>query len=133
MTAPHTLPPATELTRAQYDGWACCRCSAPLWAGARSAGIARGRSGVHVLDVEVFECSPHCPAPGSAAQAELGSCKTRRRPVTICARCDQPIRDGEPYDEVDKFSPSGAGATLLVHRELCERPPTQTAPLEIHP
>jgi hypothetical protein len=49
----------------------------------------------------------------------------------ICARCDRPIREGEKYDEVDKFSPSGAGAVLYVHRRLCARPPAQTAPKPI--
>ena len=30
-----------------------------LWASAVSAGIARGRSGAHILDVEVYAC-PDC-------------------------------------------------------------------------
>ena len=38
-------PPTTELTYAQYSGWACCWCSTRLWSGAVSAGISRGRSG----------------------------------------------------------------------------------------
>lgn len=49
----------------------------------------------------------------------------------ICARCDQPIRDGEPYEVLDKFSPSGGGITGVIHRKLCKRPPTQTAPESI--
>jgi hypothetical protein len=55
------LPPARDLTRAQHDGRACVWCGIPLWKGAKSAGIARGSLGVHVLDVEVFACAPHCP------------------------------------------------------------------------
>ena len=55
-------PPATDLTRAQYDGWACCWCGGSLWEGARSAGVARGSVGAHVLDIEVYECGPRCRA-----------------------------------------------------------------------
>lgn len=50
----------------------------------------------------------------------------------ICARCDKPIRPGEPYDPVDKFSPSAGGMVLHVHRRLCKRPPTQAAPAQTH-
>ncbi|MFI1728166.1 hypothetical protein ACH40E_02785 [Streptomyces acidicola] len=52
-------PPVTALTYAQKAGWACCFCGKDIWTGAVSAGIARGRSGAHVLDVEVFAC-PDC-------------------------------------------------------------------------
>jgi hypothetical protein len=54
-------PPATELTRAQYDGYACCWCGTSLWQGAISVGRARGSIGAHVLDVEVYACSKRCP------------------------------------------------------------------------
>ena len=56
------LPSACSLTRAQYSGWACCWCgSSLLHSGGTSAGIARGSSGAHVLDVEVYAC-PNCAA-----------------------------------------------------------------------
>jgi hypothetical protein len=54
-----TLPPANALTKAQHDGWACVWCRSPLTLGAKSAGIARGQMGAHVLDVEVYAC-PDC-------------------------------------------------------------------------
>lgn len=53
------LPDANALTRAQYDGHACVWCRTPLTTGATSAGVARGRSGAHVLDIEVYAC-PDC-------------------------------------------------------------------------
>lgn len=46
----------------------------------------------------------------------------------ICARCDKPIRPGQKYEPVDKFSASGAGSTLYVHAVWCQRTPRQTAP-----
>ena len=45
----------------------------------------------------------------------------------ICARCDKPIPRGEGMP-VDKVSSSGGGLTLHVHRKLCPKPLTQTAP-----
>ncbi|MFF0227990.1 hypothetical protein [Streptomyces sp. NPDC004629] len=61
MTPPPEPPPAASLTYAQYSGWACCWCAKSLLdvVGAVSAGIARGRDGVHVLDIEVYAC-PDC-------------------------------------------------------------------------
>ncbi|MER6431607.1 hypothetical protein ABT272_28330 [Streptomyces sp900105245] len=57
-----TLPSAPALTRAQYSGWACCWCGCSLLrSGGISAGIARGSSGAHVLDAEVYAC-PACAA-----------------------------------------------------------------------
>ncbi len=44
----------------------------------------------------------------------------------ICARCDKPIRDDEPYETYDVMRPTGAGPTLIVHARLCKRPPRQT-------
>lgn len=56
------IPPATELTYRQYQGWACVLCGASLAGGGRSVGRARGDlGGVHRLDVEVYACSPRCP------------------------------------------------------------------------
>ena len=53
------LPDAATLPRPQYSGWACVWCGASLMTVlARSAGVARGREDVHVLDVEVYECPP---------------------------------------------------------------------------
>jgi hypothetical protein len=49
----------------------------------------------------------------------------------ICARCDQPILRGEKYETHDIPSPSGPGATVTLHKKLCERPLSQTAPYSI--
>jgi len=69
------LPPASSLTRAQHDGHACVWCGKKLWQGATSAGIARGRSGAHVLDIEVYAC-PDCttetPADGAVRAESAG-------------------------------------------------------------
>lgn len=40
----------------------------------------------------------------------------------ICARCDQPILQGEEYEDQDKFSASGAGAAMAVHKDRCPEP-----------
>ena len=56
-------PPATELDAEQYSGRACCWCRTPLWRGAVSAGISRGKVGAIVLDVEVFACPDHADGP----------------------------------------------------------------------
>ncbi|RMB85636.1 hypothetical protein [Streptomyces shenzhenensis] len=66
MSPPPEPPPAASLTYAQYSGWACCWCAKSLLdvAGAVSAGIARGREGVHVLDIEVYAC-PDCAGRSS--------------------------------------------------------------------
>ena len=58
MTA-QSLPSVHSLTKAQHDGHACVWCGKRLRHGAVSAGIARGRAGAHVLNVEVFAC-PDC-------------------------------------------------------------------------
>lgn len=47
----------------------------------------------------------------------------------MCARCDQPIRPGQAYETYDIPSPSAFGATVYLHKKLCVRPPTQTAPV----
>ncbi|MFE7978445.1 hypothetical protein [Streptomyces shenzhenensis] len=66
MTPPAEPPPAASLTYVQYSGWACCWCAKSLLdvVGAVSAGRARGREGVHVLDVEVYAC-PDCAGRSS--------------------------------------------------------------------
>jgi len=56
-------PPVSQLSKAQYDGWACCWCGKDIWSGAVSAGIARGRQGAVVLDVEVYACASCAVAP----------------------------------------------------------------------
>lgn len=45
----------------------------------------------------------------------------------ICARCDKPIPDGQAVP-VDMPRPTGAGVTLHVHKRLCKKVLTQTAP-----
>ena len=62
------LPPANALTRAQHDGHACVWCGKKLWHGAISAGIARGKVGAVVLDIEVYAC-PGC-APLTSPNSE---------------------------------------------------------------
>lgn len=57
------LPDATKLSYWQYHGRACVWCGATLTTGAVSAGIARGRSGAHILDTEVWACPTCAPAP----------------------------------------------------------------------
>lgn len=58
MTLPEP-PPVRNLSRAQCDGWACCWCGKSLLdaKGTVLAGISRGSSGVHVLDIEVYACA----------------------------------------------------------------------------
>lgn len=50
------IPPATALNDEQYAGRSCFACGKPLTHGAISCGWAVGRSGVHILDVEVWAC-----------------------------------------------------------------------------
>lgn len=58
MTAALKPPPATELSRAQYSGWACCWCSASLLQnGGVPAGRAQGKVGAHDLSVDVYACA----------------------------------------------------------------------------
>lgn len=61
------LPPVEDLTYWQSAGWACVWCEVRLTSNAVSAGIARGSSGAHVLDCEVFACPScadgHTPGP----------------------------------------------------------------------
>lgn len=63
------LPDATDLTRAQYSGWACVWCGIKLDKGAVSQGRVTGQAGAHRLDIEVYAC-PACaisPLPPDAA------------------------------------------------------------------
>lgn len=39
----------------------------------------------------------------------------------FCARCQRPIQPGQERETLAKFSASGAGAPLVVHKELCAR------------
>lgn len=63
MSRQPTLPPVEDLTYWQSAGWACVWCKVRLTSNAVSAGIARGRQGAHVLDVEVFACPDCTTAP----------------------------------------------------------------------
>ncbi|CAL9476008.1 hypothetical protein SUDANB6_02937 [Streptomyces sp. enrichment culture] len=55
-------PPFADLTYHQRAGWACCWCGTSLMRiDAVPAGRSRGRSGAHVLDVDVYACGPTCP------------------------------------------------------------------------
>jgi hypothetical protein len=47
----------------------------------------------------------------------------------ICARCHECIKPDEPYESRDIESASGPGATVFLHKHLCKRPPTHTAPV----
>lgn len=67
---PRPIPPAGDLSWEQYAGRACVWCGQPLTVGGRSVGIARGREGVHVLDVEVY-AGPCCPDGGSAGSGRV--------------------------------------------------------------
>ncbi|KMS77714.1 hypothetical protein ACH49_19710 [Streptomyces leeuwenhoekii] len=58
---PPEPPPYRDLTYQQRAGWACCWCGTSLLrAGGVPAGRARGRSGTHVLDVDVYACPTPC-------------------------------------------------------------------------
>lgn len=63
MTAPASrpLPALNTLTWDQSAGRACIWCKRLLTTGAVHVGIICGRSGVHVLDTEVWAC-PRCDA-----------------------------------------------------------------------
>lgn len=46
-----------------------------------------------------------------------------------CDRCGMPIRPGEKFDTHEIDQPTGTGATVRLHAELCKRPrTTQGAP-----
>lgn len=62
-TKGRTLPPAGELSSEQYAGRSCVWCDTPITTGGYSAGIARGRIGVHSLDTEVY-AGRCCPTGG---------------------------------------------------------------------
>lgn len=46
----------------------------------------------------------------------------------MCDRCHQPILDGEEFEVRPVMSPSGPGNNVILHKRLCQRPPTQTSP-----
>lgn len=57
------IPSALDLTRPQFDGWACVWCGATLTKGAVSAGRATGQIGAHSLDIEVYACALCADSP----------------------------------------------------------------------
>lgn len=71
-------PPVGDLSKAQYDGWACCWCGSSLLSvKAVPAGVSRGSSGVHVLDIEVWACpgcavAPQCRTEEGSPAARAG-------------------------------------------------------------
>jgi hypothetical protein len=64
------LPSALDLTRPQFDGWACVWCGIPLMGmeGVTSAGRAEGRMGAHDMGVEVYACPACTVAPMTPAE-----------------------------------------------------------------
>lgn len=46
----------------------------------------------------------------------------------MCARCDEPILPGEAYEVRPIISPTGPGSDVVLHKKLCPRPLSQTAP-----
>lgn len=50
--------------------------------------------------------------------------------MKICARCDMPIR-GTDYAKYDIAAPTGGGATIYLHVELCKKVPTQTTQVSL--
>ncbi|MGW6457019.1 hypothetical protein ACWF94_14050 [Streptomyces sp. NPDC055078] len=55
------VPPVADLTSDQAMGRTCYACGQLLTSGAVHAGRARGRSGEHVLDAELWACPDPCP------------------------------------------------------------------------
>lgn len=49
----------------------------------------------------------------------------------MCARCDKPIKDGEPFEQVDNLGASGGGDVSYRHRHGCRRAQLQTGPMHI--
>ncbi|MFG2639111.1 hypothetical protein ACGFX8_36480 [Streptomyces sp. NPDC048362] len=50
----------------------------------------------------------------------------------ICARCDEPIGQGEEYVTVEHHAPTGPGTTVVVHAERCQPIPQQKYPTLRH-
>ena len=48
--------------------------------------------------------------------------------MRLCARCSQPIVDGEEYGTTDIPTPSGPGPSLYFHEALCRPSPFQSPP-----
>jgi hypothetical protein len=49
----------------------------------------------------------------------------------ICGRCDRAIRKGEPYTEHEITRPTGPGALVYRHVELCRKVPTRSTQASI--
>lgn len=73
------LPSALDLTRPQFDGWACVWCGIPLLGmeGVVSAGRATGMLGAHDLSVEVYAC-PACAIAPLIPAARVDASRGRR-------------------------------------------------------
>lgn len=50
------VPPVEDLTWRAYQGYDCYACGRRLTTGAVYRGWARGQSGAHKLDTEVWAC-----------------------------------------------------------------------------
>ncbi|MGW4030730.1 hypothetical protein ACWEFL_15655 [Streptomyces sp. NPDC004838] len=50
------MPPVEDLTWRAYQGYDCYACGRRLTTGAVYRGWARGQSGAHKLDTEVWAC-----------------------------------------------------------------------------
>jgi hypothetical protein len=46
----------------------------------------------------------------------------------ICDRCQEPILKGQGYRTYPIDSASGAGTTVVMHKQTCQPVPSQTAP-----
>ncbi|GGU69063.1 hypothetical protein [Streptomyces daghestanicus] len=68
------LPPAIELPRARYSGWACVWCGASLrHVLAVPAGRATGYVGAHDMSTEVSQCPPGYGCEGRSPYIKEGS------------------------------------------------------------
>jgi hypothetical protein len=111
------LPSALDLTRPQFDGWACVWCGIPLMGmeGVTSAGRAEGRMGAHDMSVEVYAC-PACaiahlrppplalpvpPAAGGMAIAYSGE----GRAIAVIRRWATPVSAADHLTRSDSGTP----------------------------
>ncbi|MFD5031972.1 hypothetical protein ACFWM0_16375 [Streptomyces sp. NPDC058405] len=65
--------------------------------------------------------------PWDRPEAAPGRAANRRGLGMICARCDQPIRPGEPYTTQVEHGGSGAAPDTHAH-DACPQPPSRTPP-----